>query len=121
MATHVYSGTRIFTDAPLDNNGKAQSFSPTDLVATALGACMVTIMGIEANKLNVNIDGTKMTVQKTMVSNPRRISKVQIVFEVPGAELSDGNRLILENAARNCPVAKSIHPEIIQETKFNYV
>jgi len=120
VATHVFSGTQIFTDAPLDNNGKAQSFSPTDLVATALASCMVTIMGIEANRLNVNLDDTKMVVKKHMAINPRRISSIEIKFDIPERNLTLDQKRVLENRALNCPVAKSIHPDIHQEISFIY-
>jgi putative redox protein len=121
IATHVYSGTQIFTDAPIDNFGKAQSFSPTDLVATALGTCMVTIMGIECIKQNWNIDGTKMYIQKKMTINPRRIAEVHIQIDIPGKNLDLDKRNILEQLALNCPVAKSLHPDIKQEIVFKYV
>jgi uncharacterized OsmC-like protein len=121
IATHVYSGTQIFTDAPIDNFGKAQSFSPTDLVATALGTCMVTIMGIECIKQNWNIDGTKMYIQKKMTINPRRIAEVHIQIDIPGNNLDLDKRNILEQLALNCPVAKSLHPDIKQEIVFEYV
>ena len=119
-AIHVFSGTKIFTDAPLDNNGKAESFSPTDLVATSLAACMVTIMGIEANKLKLNLNDTKMTVKKTMTINPRRISKIEITFTIPERNFTSDEKMLLERAALNCPVAKSIHPDIKQEITFSY-
>jgi putative redox protein len=119
-AIHVFSGTQIITDAPLDNNGKAESFSPTDLVATALACCMVTIMGIECNKQGWNIDGTQMEVRKLMVSSPRRIGEVHINFVIPDRGLTDSDKLILENKALNCPVAQSIHPDINQVITFNY-
>jgi uncharacterized OsmC-like protein len=119
-AIHVFSGTKIFTDAPLDNNGKAESFSPTDLVATSLAACMVTIMGIEANKLKLNLNDTKMTVKKTMTINPRRISKIEITFTIPERNFTSDEKILLERAALNCPVAKSIHPDIKQEITFSY-
>ena len=88
IATHVFSNTKIFTDAPLDNNGKGQSFSPTDLVATALVACMITIMGIEAEKKKIDLKDTKIFVVKIMANNPRRIVKVDINFEIPKRNLS---------------------------------
>ena len=121
IATHVYSGTQIFTDAPLDNNGKAQSFSPTDLLVTALASCMITIMGIEANKQNINLVDTKIAVKKTMASDPRRVSKVELIFEIPKRNLTSEQMKMLEYAAHNCPVAKSIHPEINQVIVFNCV
>jgi uncharacterized OsmC-like protein len=120
-ATHVFSGTRIYTDAPLDNQGKAQSFSPTDLVATALAACMITIMGIEARKAGLDLNQTTMEVKKFMGTGPRRIVKIGIVFNIPNTGISMEHRHMLEHAAHNCPVAKSIHPEIEQDVQFNYV
>ncbi len=121
IATHIFSGTQIFTDAPLDNFGKAQGFSPTDLVATALASCMVTIMGIECNNQGWNIDGTKMYVQKKMTTNPRRIAEIHIRFEIQGKGLDTEKRKWLEQLGLNCPVAKSLHPDIKQAIVFNYV
>ena len=121
VATHMFSGTEIFTDAPLDNNGKAQGFSPTDLVSTSLAACMVTMMGIEANKRNIDLTGTKIAVKKIMAINPRRISKVEIRFEIPERNLSIEQKQKLEHEALNCPVAKSLHEDIDQDVVFNYV
>ncbi len=121
VATHVFSNTKIFTDAPLDNNGKAQSFSPTDLVATSLATCMITIMGIEANKQKIDLKDSKMHVKKIMAINPRRISKIEINFEIPERNLSIEQKQLLEELALNCPVAKSLHPDIKQEIVFKYV
>jgi uncharacterized OsmC-like protein len=118
-ATHVYSGTKLFTDAPLDNHGKAQSFSPTDLLATSLAACMITIMGIESKKMNIKLDGTQMAVRKIMGTNPRRVIKIEIDFLMP-EQIEMSARPILENAAHQCPVAKSIHPDLIQQVTFSY-
>lgn len=119
IATHVYSGEKIFTDAPLDNQGKAQSFSPTDLLATSLAACMITIMGIAARTHQYEIEGCRMYVTKIMAANPRRVSEIQIRFELP-ASLDEKARAVLEHAARHCPVAKSLHPEINQAVTFEY-
>lgn len=119
QAKHVYSGTVIHTDAPLDNKGLAQSFSPTDLLATSLAACMMTIMGIEAQKIKLDLRGTTMEVVKIMAPNPRRVVEIHIRFgfKVPvDQEYMD----LLENAAHHCPVAKSIHPDIKQLVAFNY-
>ncbi|MGN7720911.1 OsmC family protein [Chitinophaga sp. 22620] len=120
-ATHIRSGTEINTDAPVDNNGKGERFSPTDLVATALGSCMLTIMGIKARDKGWNIDGTKVSVEKIMGTEPRRITGVNIVFDFPaGHGLEDKDRKILENAAYTCPVAESIHQDIKQNVTFNW-
>jgi uncharacterized OsmC-like protein len=118
--THLYSGTEVLTDAPLDNQGLAQAFSPTDLVATALGSCMISIMGIKARDMNVNIDGTEADVIKVMASDPRRISQVTVVIRFPKGNYSDKEKTILENAARTCPVAKTLHPDIVQDVTFEW-
>lgn len=118
-AEHLHSGTVILTDAPLDNNGLAQSFSPTDLVATALGACMLTVMGIKARENDWDIDGTRVAVEKIMTDNPRRIAEIVVGLYFP--TLNDEKaRTILENTARTCPVAKSVHADIVQKITFNW-
>jgi putative redox protein len=119
-ATHLKSGKTIITDAPVDNNGKGEAFSPTDLLATSLGCCMVTIMGIVANNNNINIDGTSMEITKVMESNPRRVSEVIVEFKMNGNAYSDKEKQLLENAARTCPVAKSLSAELKQTVIFNY-
>lgn len=116
--THLYSGTEVLTDAPLDNQGLAQAFSPTDLVATALGSCMISIMGIKARDMQIDLKGTEAEVTKIMVSNPRRIAEVQVTIKFPSNNFSEKERTILENAALTCPVAKSIHPDIKQDVSF---
>ncbi len=120
-ATHLQSGTTIETDAPVDNNGKGERFSPTDIVASALGSCMLTIMGIKAETMNVDLKGTTLDIKKIMGANPRRISGVQIGFGFPdNLVLSEKEKAILENAALTCPVAKSIHPDMNVEVKFGW-
>ena len=120
-ATHLHSQSIVETDAPLDNQGKAERFSPTDLVATALGSCMLTIMGIKARDKGWNIDGTKVSVEKIMGTEPRRITGVKIVFDFPaGHGLEEKDRKILENVAYTCPVAESVHPDIKQDVTFNW-
>lgn len=116
--THLYSGNEIISDAPLDNQGLAQSFSPTDLAATSLGSCMMTIMGIKARDMKLNLDGTEIEITKIMASAPRRISEINAVIRFPKNSFSDKDKAVLENAARNCPVAKSLHPDIKQDIKF---
>jgi putative redox protein len=120
-AEHLRSGTVIRTDAPVDNQGLGRSFSPTDLLATALGSCMLTIMGIEARRMGVDIDGTSATVTKEMAAHPRRVSKVRLEVKVIGPGLSEGQRQTLEDAALNCPVAKSLSEHLRQEATFTYV
>lgn len=118
--THLYSGTEILNDAPLDNKGLAQAFSPTDTVATALGSCMMTIMGIKARDMNIDLKGTEIEITKVMASNPRRISEIKAVINFPKNDYSEKDKTILENAARSCPVAKSIHPDIKQDITFKW-
>jgi uncharacterized OsmC-like protein len=115
---HLYSGAEIITDAPLDNQGHAQSFSPTDLVATALGSCMMTVMGIKARDMNLDLKGTEIEITKVMAANPRRISEIHATLKFPKNNFTDKDKTVLENAARTCPVAQSLHPDIKQELKF---
>lgn len=107
-AEHLKSGTKIVTDAPTDNNGKGEAFSPTDLVATALGSCMLTIMGISARNHEIDMDGAEITINKIMVSDPRRIGTIEVVITMPANDYSKKDRKILEAAAHGCPVGSSI-------------
>ena len=117
-AVHGPSGTLLSTDAPKDNMGKGESFSPTDLVATALGTCMMTLMGIAARSLNVDLKGTRVTVQKEMVAAPiRRIGKLGVKIVVP-ATLTEEQKKRLEQAAMTCPVHKSLHPDVQLPVEF---
>lgn len=113
-ATHLQSSTVIETDAPTDNNGKGERFSPSDLLATSLANCMVTIMGIKARNMNIQLDGTTIRIEKIMKSEPRRVGAINLTFEFPEtiASLNEKDKTILKNAAHNCPVMQSIHPEI---------
>lgn len=119
-ATHIYSGNKTITDAPLDNQGKAESFSPTDLLTASLGSCMITIMGIAAREHGINIDGTTCTLTKIMASDPRRVSEIQVDLNFPKGDYTDREKAILERSALNCPVAKSLHPDLVQKVTFNY-
>ncbi len=120
-AVHLHSKSAIETDAPLDNQGKAERFSPTDLVATALGSCMMTIMGIKARDMQLDLSGVTIDIQKHMKSDPRCISGVDVSFHFPGhLQLDEKQKTILKNAALACPVAKSIHPDIEQRVVFNW-
>lgn len=112
--THLRSGQKIITDAPIDNNGKGEAFSPTDLTATSLGTCMVTIMGISAQNHSIHIEGTKLEITKHMASDPRRISQIDVRIILPNNDFSEKQIKILEAAARTCPVALSLHPDIQQ-------
>lgn len=119
-ATHTASGNTILTDAPVDNHGRGEAFSPTDLVSAALGSCMMTIMGIVAERLNVDLTNVTYDVTKHMAAEPRRIRQIDVQFQLP-ATLNSKERATLENAARTCPVALSLNPEIRQEVQFEYV
>lgn len=110
--THVSSGSRLLTDAPPDNKGLGQSFSPSDLLCTALGTCMLTIIGISAREHQYSIEGARMEVTKTMASNPRRVSGILVSLFLPTDEYTEKEKMLIEKAARTCPVALSIHPDI---------
>jgi putative redox protein len=119
-ALHVRSGVKITTDAPIDNQGKGEFFSPTDLVAAVLASCMLTIIGIAARTHGFNIDGTEAVVTKVMLSNPRRIGEVIIGFNFPDIVYTEKQKDIIELAARTCPVALSLHPDLKQSITFNF-
>lgn len=119
QSIHVQSGSEIISDAPLDNNGKGEAFSPTDTVANALASCMMTIMGIKARDLNVDFVGSTAEVTKIMNAEPRRIGAIEIVFDMEGVE-GEKNRTILERAAMTCPVFLSLSSEIEKRVTFNW-
>ena len=118
-AEHIASGEKIITDAPVDNNGKGEAFSPTDLVATALGSCMITIMAISANKYDIDVTGTYASVKKNMGSDPRRISEIFIDINM-NKNIEEKDRKRLERAALACPVHKSLHPDLEKKIRFIY-
>jgi putative redox protein len=121
VATHLQSGSVIETDAPVDNQGKGEQFSPTDLVATALGSCMSTIMGIKARDLDIDLRGMAISIQKLMKADPRRISGIHLTFNFPDTlRIDEKQRTILERAAHTCPVIYSIHPDIDVKVEFNW-
>ena len=107
-ATHLRSGNRIYTDAPVDNEGKGEAFSPTDLASTSLASCILTIMGIAASRRNIDIKGATADVSKTMSSNPRRIAKIEINIAMPANDYSTADKKVLEAAAHHCPVGLSL-------------
>ncbi|MBC7615131.1 MAG: OsmC family protein [Pedobacter sp.] len=117
---HLKSGTEIITDAPVDNQGKGEAFSPTDLLATALGNCMLTIVGIAAKTHGFNIDGTTAEITKIMGENPRRVTEIVVNLQFPANNYSNKEKEIIERSARTCPVAYSLHPDIKQEITFGY-
>jgi uncharacterized OsmC-like protein len=119
-AVHVRSGNIILTDAPPDNKGKGEYFSPTDLVATALGSCIFTIMGIAAREHGFSIDGASCSITKIMAENPRRIGEIRIEFDLTGQEYSDKQKKILEYCVRTCPVALSLNANLNQNATLRF-
>lgn len=115
--THLKSGDTFITDAPVDNNGKGEAFSPTDTVATAMASCMLTVMGIKARDMQVDLTGAVASVEKVMASAPRRIAAVSVEVVIPVLP-SEKDRKILEHTGRTCPVLLSLHPEIEKEIRF---
>lgn len=111
-ATHLKSGQKIITDAPVDNHGKGEAFSPTDLMSTSLAACMLTVMGIAANTHDINMDGAEAEVNKIMANEPRRVSGIEIKITMPAIHYTAKEKKILTNAAKTCPVGRSLHPDL---------
>ena len=119
--THLQSGTKILTDAPLDNHGKGESFSPTDLLASSLGCCMLTIMGISAQSYGFTLEGTKVETEKIMGTDPRSVVEIKIDFHFPeGSNFTPQQKRIIESAAKTCPVANSLHPDLKKTINFNW-
>lgn len=118
-ATHLASNNQIVTDAPVDNHGKGEAFSPTDLLATSLANCALTVMGIGARERGIDMDGASASVTKHMAANPRRVSKIEMTITFPeGKSYDDKEKQILEQIGYNCPVAKSLHPDLEQVITF---
>jgi len=118
-AKHNQSGTIIETDAPTDNRGKGERFSPTDLLCVSLGTCVITTMGMRAGDMGIDLNGTRLSVQKHMLADPRRVGKVEVILDFPESlRLEEKDKTILQRIGDNCPVAKSIHPDI--ETRITY-
>lgn len=120
QSVHVKSGNTIITDAPIDNNGKGEAFSPTDLVCSALSSCMITIMGILANREGIELTGLTSEVTKIMAENPRKIKEIQIVFSHPSLMATDVQKEKLKRAALTCPVALSLSNSVVQTVSFNF-
>lgn len=117
---HERSGNEIITDAPVDNKGKGEAFSPTDLLATSLGNCMLTIVGIAANEHGFSIDGTTCEITKIMAENPRRVAEIVVNLQFPANNYADKEKKIIERSANTCPVMYSLHPDIKKTVSFNY-
>lgn len=121
QCTHNQSGTVIETDAPTDNRGKGEKFSPTDTLCVALATCIITTMGIKATDMGIELAGTSIAVTKYMLSDPRRVGKVDVILTFPGSlQLEEKDRLILQRTGDNCPVAKSLHPEMQLNIVYNW-
>ena len=119
-ATHVRSCVKLTTDAPVDNQGKGEFFSPTDLLATSLGSCMLTIMGIAARTHGFNIDGADVSITKIMGTDPRRVVEIVVELTFPHNNYSAKERKLLELSAKECPVANSLHPDLKQNIIFKF-
>lgn len=119
VSKHILSGTEILSDAPLDNNGKGEAFSPTDLVANAAGSCMMTIMAIKARDLNINIEGSTVEVTKIMQAEPRKIARIEIIINMAIAT-DNKTKTILERTAMNCPVLLSLNPDIEKDITIHW-
>ena len=117
---HLRSGSAITTDAPVDNKGRGENFSPTDMVASALGSCIFTIMGISAREHSFSIDGSKCTITKIMAENPRRVNEVIVEFDFPNRVYSEKEKDIIWHSARTCPVLLSLHPDLIKTIRMNF-
>jgi len=117
---HERSGEEIITDAPVDNQGKGEAFSPTDLLATALGNCMLTTIGIVSGGYGFNIDGATCEITKIMAQNPRRVEEIIAVLSFPANSYSEKDKQIIEKTANTCPVIYSLHPDIKKTVSFNY-
>jgi uncharacterized OsmC-like protein len=118
-SVHLQSGTEIITDAPTDNHGRGEAFSPTDMVANSLATCMFSIMGIKAREMGVSLEGSTAAVTKVMQPEPRKISKIEVVFTMK-SDADEKSRIILERVAYTCPVALSLNPDIVQDITFNW-
>lgn len=116
--THLQSGTKTETDAPTDNHGKGERFSPTDTLCTALATCMITTMGIRSADMQIDLTGTRIYVTKHMLGEPRRIGKIEVTFHFPAINLEEQQKIVLQKIGDNCPVMKSIHPDLEVVTMY---
>ena len=117
-ATHLQSGTVIETDAPTDNRGKGEKFSPTDTLCVSLATCLITTMALKARDMEIELKDTKIDVVKHMLKDPRRVAQIDVTLHFPALQLSEDQKSVLETAGNNCPVAKSLHPDLIMNIKY---
>ncbi len=118
--THLQSGTLIETDAPTDNRGKGERFSPTDTLCVSLATCMITTMGIRAADMKIALENTRIDVTKHMLSDPRRIGKIALILHLPALDLEEKDRLVLQKIGDNCPVMKSLHPDLDVQVEYRW-
>lgn len=119
-AIHLQSNNQIITDAPTDNHGRGETFSPTDLLATSLASCMLTVMGIKAENMDLDLTGTLANVNKIMATEPRRVAQIDVQVKVKGVS-EEKDQIILKNTALACPVAKSLHPDLLQNIQIEFI
>lgn len=119
-AIHLQSNNQIITDAPTDNHGRGEAFSPTDLLATSLASCMLTVMGIKAESMGLDLTGTTADVTKIMATEPRRVAQIDVQIKVKGVS-EEKDQIILKNTALTCPVAKSLHPDLLQNIQIEFI
>ena len=120
-ATHLQSGSMIETDAPTDNKGKGERFSPTDMLCVSLATCIVTTMGIKGTDMDIDLTNTSVEVTKHMLPDPRRVAKIEVKLNMPSAlQLDEKDKAILERVGNNCPVTKSLHPDMQVEIQYNW-
>lgn len=119
-AMHLQSGTVVETDAPTDNRGKGEKFSPTDTLCVSLATCIITTMALKARDMNIELKDTKIDVTKHMLSDPRRIGEIDVVLNFPSLQLDAKDKLILERIGNNCPVTKSLHPDLKMNIQYNW-
>lgn len=119
-ATHIQSGAQIVTDAPIDNQGKGEAFSPTDLFVSSLGSCFLTIAGIAALSHGFSIDGARVEIEKIMAANPRRVGEIILDIYLPPNNYTNKEKRMIEGAAATCPVAQSLHPDLIKTVRWHY-
>lgn len=119
-ATHLQSGTMIETDAPTDNRGKGEKFSPTDTLCVALATCLITTMALKARDMEIELEDTKIDVVKHMLKDPRRVGQIDVTLHFPPLQLNEEQKSLLETTGNNCPVAKSLHTDLVMNIKYNW-
>lgn len=119
-ALHIQSGTEIETDAPTDNRGKGEKFSPTDMLCVSLATCVITTMALKAIDMKIELKDTKIDITKHMLKDPRRVGQVDVTINFPELQLDDGQKMTLQSTGDNCPVAKSLHPDLKINLVYNW-